>query len=482
MDLSPPPDGRRDQGLRFEILRRDPATGTYVLVNSENTLLRNEAQSDFFYLFEAGGVGRTETYVVAAVQISGRRLMSDPVEFFVADNIPPAPVQDVEVYMSDSANVELSWAMSPEPDAAGYHVLRAQSLTDEFRSVNESPLGVLETFYVDNTTSGRRVYYYRIAAVDSSGNRSTLSNAVMARVRDTTPPPAPTAAEAEFQDDGSVRISWEVDAAPDLHTYEVLYRLPHAGHGGAWARANKDAVQGDSYTAQGPVGAGFAEGALYRFGVTAVDSSLNRSDTAFVDLKIPDRTPPEPPESVTARNVGGVRALIRWRRSPSPDVTHYILYRRLDNPSSSDTLLARTGRNGLQAHDENVEAGRGYVYSVSAVDSLGNEGPRSEPVRFDMKDYDAPPAPRGVQAVARPGGGALIAWERAPGEDVAGYRVYRSNIPTGVFDEVTDDILSTTRFTDTLGEAGLYYRIYAIDTSGNTSRPSNPAVAEEPRQ
>jgi len=477
---TPPSGGRGDQVLRFEVLRRDRATGNFVPVSTERTLLRNEAQEDFFYLFNAGGTGRTETFVVAAVQMTGRRIESEPVEFFIEDNVPPDPVSNVEVFMTPDAKVEVNWPVSPEPDVAGYRLTRARSLTDEFNALNDDLLGPLETTYVDSTTKGRRNYYYKVTVVDSSDNAAKPSNAAMARVEDDAPPPAPAAFEAEPQDDGTVELTWQADVPADLHTYEVMYQRTDVNPGDTWAHANEDILQEAAYTARGIEGRGFAEGAVYRFGVAMSDSSHNRSDTAFAKVKIPDRTPPEPPSRVQVRDDGGVRALVRWNRSSSPDVTAYRVFRREDAEGAPDTVIARTERLELQVQDDEAKTGQPYVYAVSAVDSLGNEGSRSEPTRFVLRDRDAPPAVRNVQAVAREQG-VTLTWEAVASEDVQGYRLYQSDLPTGVFEPVNDQLLTETRFVHTGGETESYYRVYAVDRAGNASRPSQPARAQEPR-
>jgi fibronectin type 3 domain-containing protein len=478
-----PSSDRGDQVLRFEVLRIDPATGARTPVSARTTLLRNEAQDEFFYLFRTPTVGQTVTYAVAAVQMTGRRIESEPVTYAIVDNVPPRPVTGLSVFMTPDSHVELSWRLSPEPDVAGYRLFRAPRLTAAFQPVTDSLLGPLETVYVDSTTQALRVYHYKVAAVDSAGNTSALSNPAMARVKDERPPETPVNPRATFQDDDeTVRVAWTAAVPPDLYSFEVFYQRPDTPAGKAWARAHPGQLLDTTLVATGIDGRGFAEGAVYAFGVAAVDSSLNRSDTAFVRVKIPDRTPPEPPPSLQALDEEGVRTLLRWGRSPSFDTVEYVLYRReVATPDTVDTVLVRTNRTILSAQDDTAVPGETYTYAVSAVDSLGNEGPRTEPVTFQLKDRDAPPAPRGVQAVGRPEGGALVAWDPAPGSDVVGYRLYHSSIATGIYEPVTPDVISETRYEDAAGRVGRFYRVYAVDASGNTSSPSAPAVAQQPR-
>jgi fibronectin type 3 domain-containing protein len=483
-----PTSDRGDQVLRFEVLEVDSTSGRRRVVSTDETLLRNEAQSDFFYVFSVPAMGRTATYVVAAVQGTGRRIESEPMTFFIEDNVPPSTIGDVEVFMTPDENVEISWPVSPELDLAGYRLTRAQSLTDPFNTLNDSLLAPLQTIYTDSTTLGRRTYYYKVVAVDSSGNESTPSNPVMARVKDEAPPPTPDTLRAAIQDDGTVRLSWTALPPRDLYTYEAFYQRGGVGAEKAWARATDGVLVDTTVIARGIEGRGFADGARYRFGVAAVDSSLNRSDTAFVDLKIPDNTAPDAPPRLIVQNDGGVRALLRWTASGANDVTEYVLYRRPATPgvpdsvaTPADTAFTRTDARRFRVRDDSAKAGQEYVYAVTAVDSLGNESVRTAS-RFTMRDLDPPPAVRNVQAVVQSDRGALVVWETPPGTDVVGYRLYRSDLPTGQFTPVTDEVLSERRYTDPEGSENTYYRVYALDTSGNVSDPSRPARAVPPRQ
>jgi hypothetical protein len=95
-----------------------------------------------------------------------------------------------------------------------------------------------------------------------------------------------------------------------------------------------------------------------------------------------------------------------------------------------------------------------------------------------MTDFDAPAAVRNVQAQAQPEQGVRIRWEAVSADDVAGYQVYRTpEIPTGVYEPVQEELVSGTEMTDPQGEAGMWYRVRAVDSSGNESQMSQPARA-----
>ena len=476
-----------DKVIRFDVYRVVGEDETQ-RVNGDEVILRNAAETDFSYSFSVPRTGREETFFVAAVDITGRIVArSEPLTYRVTDNVPPSPVGGVEVYDGESGKAQVTWSMHPAPDLAGYHLYRAPRLEAEFKRITEDRLGPLETSYLDTTVVGRTTYHYRVTAVDSAGNESEKSNAAMAQVVDHEPPPSPTNLDATFEpanDGGRVRLQWSAaDIPEDLRTFQVLRRrLGESTGPTSYGQAHTDPVL-DTTFVDGGLGKAseFAEGAYYRYAVVALDSARNVSDSTFTRIQIPDRISPAPPAEVQALNEDGVRALVKWSPSTNLDVTAYRVYRRVDD--GPDTLWTEVAGDVQQVPDRDAEPGRQYRYAVSAVDSLDNEGNRSDPATIEMRDFDAPAAVRNVQAQVQEEEGVRIRWETVSANDMTGYQVYRSTtIPTGIYEPVNEDLVAEPPFSDAEGEADMWYRVRAVDSSGNESRPSQPARAVPPPQ
>ena len=476
-----------DKVIRFDVYRVVGEDETQ-RVNGDEVILRNAAETDFSYSFSVPRTGREETFFVAAVDITGRIVArSEPLTYRVTDNVPPSPVGGVEVYDGESGKAQVTWSMHPAPDLAGYHLYRAPRLEAEFKRITEDRLGPLETSYLDTTVVGRTTYHYRVTAVDSAGNESEKSNAAMAQVVDHEPPPSPTNLDATFEpanDGGRVRLQWSAaDIPEDLRTFQVLRRrLGESTGPTSYGQAHTDPVL-DTTFVDGGLGKAseFAEGAYYRYAVVALDSARNVSDSTFTRIQIPDRISPAPPAEVQALNEDGVRALVKWSPSTNLDVTAYRVYRRVDD--GPDTLWTEVAGDVQQVPDRDAEPGRQYRYAVSAVDSLDNEGNRSDPATIEMRDFDAPAAVRNVQAQVQEEEAVRIRWETVSANDMTGYQVYRSTtIPTGIYEPVNEDLVAEPPFSDAEGEADMWYRVRAVDSSGNESRPSQPARAVPPPQ
>jgi hypothetical protein len=107
------------------------------------------------------------------------------------DVFPPAPPTGlIGIFAPASsgvaAHVDLSWAVSPETDLAGYHVYRSEQ-AGVLGAPLDAVLLLTPAFRDMNVASGRR-YFYSVTAVDRSGNESRPSTTVSVSVPDSTRP------------------------------------------------------------------------------------------------------------------------------------------------------------------------------------------------------------------------------------------------------------------------------------------------------
>jgi len=410
-------------------------------------------------------------YRVAAVDLAGREgERSLPLGAIPVDRTPPGFPANVSTEVQ-ATGVLVVWRMSPEPDAAGYVVERSTDVSGPFVPVAAAHVPVDRPSYLDTTASGGRRYFYRVIAVDRSGNQSAPSPIAQANVEDRTPPDAPTGVVATPAGHRLI-VRWRRSKAADVMGYYVYRAVPGKPVTRIVSLPLSDTVFVDS----GYGAAGLRPGGRYEVGVTAVDSARNESAHAVAQVLVPDDVPPDPPAGVDARGIGGRYVQVAWSAAQAPDVAAYEVLR-----STGDTTfgpLARvTGRPPYGLRDTTTVHGGRYVYRVVAVDSAGNRSvPAVDSVRFTRPT--PPPAPRHLLVRAVPPGAVVLEWERVADPEVVGYRVYRSPLPTGRFDPLGDGVTRGTSFTDAAPEPGAYYRVRAVDSSGNESAPSPPARLE----
>jgi hypothetical protein len=140
--------------------------------DSESPSFR-DAQFDF---------GKTYEYSVRSITGSGEEAIesadSNLAVVAALDTFPPAaPLGLVIAFVPQQAetpaHLELSWAISPETDVAGYNVYRSEQAGNAGARVNTELL-LTPAFRDMNVQPGHR-YFYSATAVDRSGNESPAS-------------------------------------------------------------------------------------------------------------------------------------------------------------------------------------------------------------------------------------------------------------------------------------------------------------------
>jgi len=139
--------------------------------------------------------------------------------------------------------------------------------------------------------------------------------------------------------------------------------------------------------------------------------------------------------------------------------------------------------------DAGVAVGAGYQYFVrSVVEYAGQayESADSNLATITMRDVFPPSAPTGLVVVPVPAeqGTAAhldLSWNISPETDVAGYNVYRSEQEDAQGTRLNSALLPTPAFSDMSAVAGqrYWYRVAAVDRSGNESAPSAAGVPGE---
>lgn len=474
-----------DRVIKFGIQMKSASQESYQTVG-DGSILRQSGTNRFEAIIPVDPGMSSADFVVEAIDVTGKgRTASVETTVVLRDVSPPSPVIEVYSLLSDDGQVSLSWAVSPEPFVRGYHIDRFDSDTGSQTRLTADLIGLTENTFTDTTTAEGKSYQYYITAVSEAGIESSRGNPAIVRIPVVSPPPAPFGLTATWQDGDRVTLSWQTPAQPDrFRTFLVLRRAVVRGTARAYAQVNSDVLTSTSITDSGITESGFIEGMYYEFAVAAVDNNGLQSDSAFTVLQIPDLTPPEPPASVTADVVQGSRVQLSWSASASGDVVGYWVYRTDLAPGTETVtgsgiaarLVAELPRTRLFWIDTDVQTGGSYEYTVSAVDSAGNEGKPVEAAPAHVRSVTPPPSVRNIQAGAADGG-VTVRWEAVPADNVNQYRIMRSELANGRYVDAGEVSAETTQWNDANGRAGHWYQVYAVDADGNLSRAGRPAQA-----
>ena len=192
--------------------------------------------------------------------------------------------------------------------------------------------------------------------VNPKGRPSAWSNLAVLSVIPPIPPPADIKAESAPQ---GARLTW---TSPE-RTFRVFRRGP----------AEKQPVLLGTPDANDYTDATAQFGTAYDYLVQAVRDKAESVISAPVPLTPKDVFPPAAPSGLAA--VPGIGSIeLVWERNTEPDLRGYRLYRAPEG-GQFDVIAAMLDAPAYSDHQ--IEPGKKYRYSVTAIDQAGNESPKS---------------------------------------------------------------------------------------------------------
>jgi len=394
------------------------------------------------------GLVNGRTYTVAVRTVGSRPLFGDVegtgdkhADVVPADDVAPAPPTGLTVSEAGNRFLTLSWSASPEYDVDLYRLLR-----DGTKLVEQTG-----TTFTDGGRTNDRTYTYTLQARDTSGNWSAVSSpGVVGMPHETVPPAAPTGLAA-VRGDGRVTLSWAANTEPDLADYVV----------------RRDGVDIAVVTGRTYIDTTVTNDVTYSYTLVARDGYANRSapSSPAVSATPTDLTAPVTPTGLTAVR-GDEQVTVSWTANPETDVASYRVLR--------DGVEVATVTAGTTYVDGGLTNDRAYTYRLAAVDTHGNRSPATGPASATPTDLTPPAPPTGLTAV-RGDTQVTLSWTAGTEPDLASYRVLRDGVEVAT-------VTGGTTFTDSgrTNDTTYRYALVAVDTHGNRSAPSTPAVSATP--
>ena len=430
--------------------------------------------------------GVTYYYVVRAEDVhANESAASIEVSAAPVDNLAPAAPAGLVVtdHPGDQGGaLDLVWTANAEADLAGYNVYRATTSGGSYTRMNTAGL-ITAPLYTDTTVIKNVAYFYVVKAVDIHGNEGPASAEATGTPRDNTPPAPPmnlVATDHPGDQGDALDLVWTPSASGDV-LEQRIYRATTSG-GSYTLVATLLNNTASAYT-----DSGLTAGATYYYVIRAFDGaneSANSNQTSAVPV---DNQPPAPPTGVTVTDRPadqGDALIVSWNANSEADLAGYDLY-RATNAAGPWTQVNSARITATSYTDTGLTRGVTYYYYVTAVDTNANESAPSATVSGAPLDNVAPATPTGLTVTDHPydAGTALdLAWTANTESDLAGYHVYRALSALDQGTRVTTSPVTGTRYTDTglTVNVTYYYRITAMDTSGNESVPSSPPVSGVP--
>lgn len=495
--------------MGYKVYRSLAADGVFTALNGGAVVSTNEfldtdtvEGTTFFYKVSAVDTSNNESAMSAVV--SGTRT---PPPDTVAPNAPTGAGAT-----GTKAGMQITWDANSETDLAGYRVFRSTSLNGTYSLLNTGAL-VTGTAFTDGSAAVMTSYYYRIVAVDKSGNASVASASASAQ-RPYADPVRVNAAGGSYVD--AQGRTWAADngfvgGTASTGAYEVLgtsddplYYTRRYGNfnynlavpDGAYKvnlyfadssfttagkrkfdvfAENKQILDDFDIAANGGGKTAISKG--FNVNVTGGELNLkfaNVLDNAIVSaieiLPIGDTVAPSIPKKPAA--TGGQDGIkLDWQDNVESDLAGYNVYRS-DDVEGTYTKVNGTDLVTVSEYlDATAPAGTASYYRITAVDIYGNESSPLSVAGTRPGDTTPPATPANLNAAGSQAGGVALTWSANVEADLAGYNVYRQDPASGQFVKLNAALLGTAGYTDSAAayDATSAYRVTAVDKTGNES-------------
>ncbi|WP_411699585.1 malectin domain-containing carbohydrate-binding protein [Conyzicola sp.] len=443
----------------------------------------------------------------------------------VAPTAPGTPTATV-----GTSDVTLAWpaAVAVAPDLAGYHVERATSATGTYTRLTSTPIRA--TGFVDSALPAfANTLYYRVIAVDASGNVSTpaasgavdisgvTGRAILIKsggaavttggrtfIADTfftggaayrnpaVTQIAGTTDDALYTSERSEAPAFAYDIpVPSglyevkLHFAEIYHGATGGGTGGAGKRIFDVNFEGgateipalDLNARVAPMTAYVTTNSV---GVT--DGTLDIDFSARVDyptisaievVRVGDAPiPPAAPSGVTA-TVAGASVAVSW--TAVAGAAGYTVERATSATGPWSVIGGSAPITATSLTDAALPFTSTTYYRVTTVSASGSSA-ASAVASADVSRLYVPTA-----VTATPNAnGVTVAWTAPVGSGVTGYRVERALAAAGPFTTISTFAVTGLSFTDSAVPFGnaAHYRVIALGAGGAVSAPSAVASTD----
>ena len=413
-------------------------------------------------------IGDKFTYRLRAIDAFGTELAGKLSEIITKDMIPPASATILTTKVGrKTSTVSLRWEyLIADPDLHAFAVYRSLDPDKNFERITPRSLAPQQRAFQDQLNNASGNYYYKIAALDQSGNIS-WSHRANAYFPDKTPPAIPTGLVAQHDTLGQVSLSWKANSEADVKGY-VLTRGRFLDDEFVALTAN--AAEGNTFHDTVPLH--FINRSVF-YKVAVADRNGNVSAYSEpVELILPDTIAPVAPALKSITQANG-RMQLSWQAGNEEDLVSIKVFRKRSAESSWRLLKSEPSTNS-STQDDGLDSLSGYwMYRLQAVDQSGNHSNFSNErnIRISAPAVTVNPVERLEGEYRSKAKGIVLEWAHLTKKSVR-YLVFRQKNTTE--EPVLLAQINTTRFFDSEVIPGQQYNYFVIvqAADGSYSVPS----------
>jgi fibronectin type 3 domain-containing protein len=351
---------------------------------------------------------------------------------------PPSAPRNLIATALDTSRIRLTWTANGSQDR--YYKIRRGVDSIAFTFIDTTSL----LNYVNSDLSPSTKYFYRVSVVNTLDSEGILSPTVFS----ITLPVQPRNLSAVAVDSNSIDLTWI--AGGQAIYYKICSSL--------------DTVFNFLDTASTPIyhARNLLPSSRYFFEVSAVNASAVESQKTSPAFTV---TNPARARNLNASSVDTSRIMLTWVSGGGTNAG----YRIFRSPDDSGYVFIDSSAT-LRYTAVSLSPSVRYYFRVSALNSVGIEGPRS----VSVTDVTFPSTPRNVSAYGTNQTAIRLTWQNGGGA-VTRYRVYSGpdSLSLSFIDSTAATTYDHTGLTPSVVRA---YRVSAVNFAGYEGTRSNLAA------
>ena len=309
----------------FAISRSQENNGSFTLLHDK--LLPSSARK---FIDKSFITGKTNYYLVQAVDTVNNISSSFPVAVTLIDSIPPSKPIFIKGKIDTTGIVTIDIKKNPEIDLMGYRLYRSNASEHEFSAIKEGFLSIdsletkVQTVYKDTVTlkSLTPYIYYKVEALDFNHNTSDFSEILKVKRPDKIAPTTPVFKKVKSTEN-QIELQFVLSKSIDVKE-QILYRKTDLK--APWEKyqtLKNDQVSFFDKEVK--------KGMVYYYSMRAIDESENASPYAVaVKGKIYNTGVRPPVENLKASSKKD-QTTLSWKYKNFNKETYFVIYKKNTN-------------------------------------------------------------------------------------------------------------------------------------------------------
>ena len=316
------------------------------------------------------------------------------------------------------------------------------------------------------------IYTVRLATADTLYTDTAVVMTSPRAYRPLYPPPVPTIVVRNR----AAHISWDTQATP----YYIAYHIEKSDDGKHFEKISENPISATYGSMEMRIIDTLeTNGKAYYYRAYGFDSFGGQGPVSEVSKCVGKAQITSVPELTYAETVNNNSVVVNWTYNSDPDagVEGFKIYRSAST-NGTKQLLSGNISTASRSFTDTKPMNDNY-YFISAFNSE-SEVINPFPAYAMLVDSIPPVAPEPPQGFCDSLGCVTLTWQRSTDPDVAGYRLFRANLPDVEFVLACPYMIKDTVFTDTISlntsTEYIYYRLKAVDGRDNQSKMSPPTA------